>query len=256
MERSRKIAWITAAASLAVLAGSALLMAQRVARFHHDNPRQIFAFQPIDAREFAYAGRPVAITDDKSDPDHLKLNISYGEDRLELPVSIPSKYELPGLKSHEDWLRVMRFSPHSGLTTEEFQTQLDSGKDRLAIVTRTPVQGVDPRTWGTVWKNNWVFDFYELKPQGGFEHERLNYPTKTGTAKPKEGELRENTWEFQAALLLMPRGGTDVGPTHNFYGDALAAASWTLPLAAFSGLVGVLALAFAVAPRRRSATTE
>ncbi len=100
---------------------------------------------------------------------------------------------------------------------------------------------------------NWVFDFYELKPEGGFpSHEQLRYPTKSGTSKPVEGELHENTWEFQAALLLMPKGGVDVGPTHNFYGDALAAASWTLPLSAFSGLVAVLSFTFAVAANRRA----
>jgi hypothetical protein len=253
MEKGRKIAWATTAASLVVLVGSAWLMAERMAAFHRENPRQTFAFQPLDTRDFFFGNpkKPITIADDKSDPEHPKVIITYGQDRLELPVSIPSKYELPGLKSHEDWFRVLRFSPHTGLSPEQFQSQLDAGGDRLAIATRTPVQGVDPNTWGAVWKNNWVFDFYEFNPAGGFEHERLNYPTATGTAKPKEGELHENTWEFQAALLLMPQGGTDIGPTHNFYGDALKAASWTLPLAAFSGLVCVVSLAFAAAPRRR-----
>jgi hypothetical protein len=98
---------------------------------------------------------------------------------------------------------------------------------------------------------NWAFDFYELMPQGGFYHEHLRYPTKTGAKKPVEGELHENTWEFQAALLLIPKGGANIGPTRNFYGDALAAANWTLPAAAFSGLTAMLAVAFALAPRRK-----
>jgi hypothetical protein len=251
MERGRTIAWTTATASLAVLAVSVTLMVRRVERFHREHPRQVFAFQPLDEREFKFAGKPVTITDDKSDAEHPKVLVTYGEDKLEIPVSVPPKYELPGLKSHEDWMRVVRFGAASGLTPEQFQASLLEGKDRLAIVTRTPAPGVDPRTWGVAWRTNWVFDFYELMPEGGFFHERLRYPTKSGASKPVEGELHENTWEFQAALLLIPKEGADIGPTRNFYGDALAAANWTLPAAAFSGLTAILGLAFALAPRRR-----
>jgi hypothetical protein len=251
MERGRKIAWTTAAASVAVLAVSVTLMVQRVRRFHQEHPRQVFAFRPLDDREFKFAGKTVVITDDKSDAEHLKVIVAYGEDRLDVPVSVPPRYDLPGLKSHEEWMRVVRFGAASGLSPEQFQESLDAGKDRLAIVTRTPAPGVDPRTWGTAWRSNWVFDFYELVPQGGFFHERLRYPTKSGAAKPVEGELHENTWEFQAALLLIPKEGADIGPTRNFYGDALAAANWTLPASAFSGLVAALSVAFALAPRRK-----
>src|SRR2546421_3289622 len=109
METGRKMAWTTAAASLVVLAASAVLMVQRVERFHREHPRQVFAFRPLDEREFTFAGKPVTITDDKSDPEHPIVIVTYAQDRLEIPVSIPPKYELPGLKSHEDWMRVVRF---------------------------------------------------------------------------------------------------------------------------------------------------
>jgi hypothetical protein len=251
MERSRAIAWTIALSGLAVLAASTVVMVQRVRRFHEENPRLIFAFQPVDARRFSFAGRDITLKDDKSDPERPKLIVHYGELELPLDVTIPSRYDLPGLKSHENWLRVLRFAPRSGMTEEEFQAQIDAGKDRLAIVTRTPPAGVDPATWGSVWKKNWVFDFYEFKPDGSIEHQTLRYPTARGLKKPKEGELHENTWEHQAALQLMPNAG-QTGPTRNFYGDALAAAGITLPLAAFSGLMAAFGLAFALAPRKRT----
>src|SRR6185436_12890411 len=102
MEKGRTIAWTTAAASLAVLAVSVVLMVQRVERFHREHPRQVFAFRPLDEREFKFGGKPVAIADDKSDAEHPRVVVSYGEDKLDIPVGVPPMYELPGLKSHED----------------------------------------------------------------------------------------------------------------------------------------------------------
>lgn len=254
MERSRLIAAAFAVGGLIGLGFSTGLMVKRVRAFHEANPRTVYAFQPVDSRTFTFAGRDVSLVDDKANPDGPKLLVTYGGDSLLLDVAIPGRYELPGLKSHEDWMKVLRFLPRTGLDEAQFAAALNSGKDRLAIVTRTPPKGVDPASWGSVWKTAWVFDFYELMPQGGFFHKTLNYPTKThgrSMEKPKEGELQENTWEFQAALQLMPQAG-QVGPTHNFYGDALAAAGIALPGAAFSGLAAALGVAFVFAPRRRT----
>jgi len=250
-DRSKKIASIVAVASLAMLGTCTYVMIKRVQRFHTENPRTVFAFQPVDQRAFSFAGKQVSLTDDKSNPSDPKLLVNFGGEQLTLDVAIPGRYELPDLKSHQDWLKVVRFMPKSGFTEEQFHEQLNLGKDRLAIVTRTPPEGVDPSTWGSVWKTAWIFDFYELKPAGGFEHKTLRYPTTRGIATPKEGELQENTWEFQAALQLMPNAGK-TGPTHNFYGDALAAAGISLPMAAFSGLAAAVGIAFAFAPRKRT----
>jgi len=251
MERGRMIAWTVCLAGVAGLSVSTYVMVQRVQQFHKDSPRQLFAFQALDEREFRFGGKPVTLTDDKSDPNQPKLLVDYGGEKLTLDVSIPGQYDLPGLKSHENWMRVMRFAPFSNMTEEQFLARVEQGGDRLAIVTRTPPKGVDPSTWGTVWKKAWVFDFYEFKPEGGFTHETLGYPTATGLKKPREGELQENTWQHQAALQLMPNAG-QTGPTRNFYGDGLKAAGIALPAAAFSGLAAALGLAFAFAPRRRN----
>jgi hypothetical protein len=254
MLKGRPIAWSIALGGLAVLCVCTALMIQRVRDFHRDNPRLIYAFQAVDSRSFSFAGRPITLTDDKSDPAKPRLIVQYGDQQLPLDVTIPGRYDLPALKSHEDWMRVLRFAPRTGLTEEQFQAQVDAGNDRLAIVTRTPPAGADPETWAKVWKKNWVFDFYEFKPDGSIQHQTLRYPTARGLKKPKDGELHENTWEHQAALQIMPNAG-QTGPTRNFYGDALAAAGITLPLAAFAGLASFLGFAFAIAPRKRTATT-
>jgi len=260
----RRLAAILAAVGILGLAVSGTLMARRVGAFHAASPRVVYAFQPVDERAFTYAGRPVTIEDEPAPPPSADgvasgspspyLIVRYGDETLRLRVLIPRRHELPGLKTHEDWMRLLRFAPITGMDMAEFERRLGAGElaDRLVIATRAGPAGVDPATWGSVWKRDWVFDFYEFRPDGGFErHERLKYPTTRGVRAPKPGELHENTWQFQAALQLMPQAGS-IGPTHNFFGNALAEAGWTLPVAAFSGLLGTVGLAFACAPRRRS----
>lgn len=257
MERSRRIAIVLALLGAAGALACGAGIARRVAKFHEENPREIFAFKPVEKREFTFAGRPVTLNDDRSIPEQPYLVVTYGDTVERLRATVPGDPRLPDLLPHKDWLRVLVFAPASRRTTEEFLEEFDRVPDnyRLAIVTRTPRAGVDPQTWGAAWKRDWVFDFYEFNREGGFTRERLNYPKRGGIRKPEPGELRENTWQFQAALQLMPQAG-GVGPTHNFFGDALSAAGWYLPGAAFAGALCTFAIAFAFAPRRRTAASD
>jgi hypothetical protein len=249
MRSRRSIALVLAALTGGVSLACGVGMARRVAAYHEAHPRHLFAFLRVHNREFTYAGRPVRLADDRSDPANPYLVVTYGDATERLRVTIPGDYRLPDLLPHEDWMRVLLFTPLSGMTVEEFERRVQDGtaRARLVIVTRTPRAGTDPRTWGSVMKKDWSFDFYELTESGVIVHEHLKYPTTRGVAPPKPGELQENTWQFQAALQLMPQAG-GVGPTHNFFGDALSAAGWLLPLGAFSGLACTLSLAFAFAP--------
>ncbi|MDX2131687.1 MAG: hypothetical protein SFY69_06525 [Planctomycetota bacterium] len=253
MERSRLIALVLAATSGVAAVACAVGVARAVADFHKRNPREVFAFKKIEKREFTFSGRPVSLTDDRSNPDQAYLVVTYGDTQERLRVTVPGDWRLPDLLPHKDWLRVLVFAPASGLSTEAFLDEFDRVPDnyRLVIVTRTPRAGVDPETWGAAWKRDWVFDFYEFDRGGGFVRERLNYPKRGGIREPRPGELRENTWQFQAALQLMPQAG-GVGPTRNFFGDALSAAGWLLPGAAFAGAIFTFSTAFVFAPRRRA----
>ncbi|GJQ29943.1 MAG: hypothetical protein HBSAPP03_18270 [Phycisphaerae bacterium] len=258
MDRSRLLA-----AGLALLSGAACVyfglgIARTIGEFHKNHPREIYAFKTIGEPAFTFGGIPVTLTNDLAIPDQPYLVVKYGEDDLRLRVTVPGDYRLPKLIPHNDWMRVLAFAPAVNKTEREFLDDLTRNNDyRLVIVTRTPRPGVDPKTFGAAWQRDWSFDFHEFVRGhegrgGGFTHERLEYPTTSGNKPPKPGELRENTWQFQAALQLMPKAG-GVGPTHNFYGDALAAAGWRLPAAAFSGAIGTFAIAFAFAPRRVTA---
>ncbi|MFZ2874449.1 MAG: hypothetical protein WAZ94_08195 [Phycisphaerales bacterium] len=245
------------ALALALLAALAAFwcvrdMSARIRAFLQENPPNIYAFLPILTREFTFEGRVVSLTDESVPDKPASLLVRYGDAEVHVPVTIPPRHKLPGLVTHEDWLRVMLFAPRSGITMEAFEEGVRSGsiQTRLAVVSRTPPEGFDPEGWGAVRKKDWTFDFWELRPDGVVDHKTLKYPTARGLKEPRPGELHENTWEFQAALLLMPNAGKK-GPTHNFYGDALSAAGWRLPAAAFFGLVATVGVAFAAAPSGR-----
>lgn len=257
-------AWLVAGAALILMALSAYAMATRVARYHRERPREVYAFQALNIREFTYAGKPVTLTDEHDATGDTYLNVAYGPDTLRLRATIPGDARLPGLVPHNDWLRVLRFAAATGTGIDELKRRMDAGQtaDRLVLVTRTPEPGAEPHSWGEVNRRAWKFDFYELKPAGGFEHQRLAFPVKKhplanlGKAKPAEGAepvdsnanvLKENTWQFQAALMVMPPAR---GPSELFTDDGLHALGWTMAGFTISTLVCIAAVLVAVAPRR------
>jgi hypothetical protein len=252
--RTRPIALIVAAAAFLTLLVSGWALAARVHAYHELTPPPNYVFQAVSKRAFNYAGKPVTVTDENA-PDGLYVNIAYGDQHLRLKVTVPPRQpDLPGLEPHADWMRILRFAPLSGLTAEDLVRRMNAGeiRDRLVVVTRTPREGVDPRTWGEIWRHDWVFDFYEFQPGGGgavggFSHETLGFPTTRRGKPEKEEELREGTWQFQAALAVMPSGKT---PSYKFTKDALKSKGWTLAAAEGSLLVMVAALVIAFAPRR------
>jgi hypothetical protein len=234
------------------------LMLGRILAFHREHPRKNFAFQRVESREFSFAGRPVTLADDLQAGSVPELVVSYGDVNKRIAMTVPPppdspRWKLPDLLPHEDWLRVLRMVETGPIPPREALAKLDRGEipDRLILVVRVPPPGVDPNTWGNVWRKQWSFDFYELDPAGTIvRHDRLRYPAKSGFRQPREGDLRENTWQYQAALQTMPPE-SKIGPSRNFFGNALAAAGWTLPASAFAALGATLLLVFAAAPARR-----
>lgn len=255
MTSTRRNALLVAAGAFCLAAFSSMQLAGRIVAFHRQNPRAYFAFEPLHTREFRFAGRDVTITDSK-EGDTEYVTVRYGETPLKLRATIPGKYDLPGLAKHADWLKVLRFADSTGMHFETLQRELEEGRaeDRLVIVTKSPMPGSDPATWGEVWRNDWDFDFHELKPEGGFSHQRLAYPMSErrrkslGLKEPRPNELAANTWQYQAALYLMPKG-----PSIEVRNSALMATGWWLPIAGFAGAVVMGALVIAVAPIKRGA---
>lgn len=251
---TRATAILLAALLAAAAIGSGISAARRVGSYHRENPREQFAFKRVGVREFNYAGRPVSLLDEAS-PSGKKLIVSYGEAKLSLPVVLPLDPRLPGLAPHDDWMGVLRFASATNMDLPELQAKMNAGevRDRLVIVTRTPEPGADPTTWGEINKHRWTFDFYEFLPEGGFAHQKMAFPNKRARAKAeREGrelaipQLREKTWEFEAALMVMPK--TD-GPNPEFRNDGLAAMGWTLPASGFA-TIGMIAMLVVAASRR------
>jgi hypothetical protein len=232
---------------------SLVSLGSRIRAFNARPGRHAYAFIPLDVRAFTFAGKPVTLTDDDG-PGGTVVSAKYGDATLRLPASVaPLPATLPGLARHADWLRVLRFADRGTDSSQEFQQRLNQGKDRLVIVVRRPRTTADPRT-GEVPAGDWVFDFHELKPEGGFATHTLRMPKSKGDKTPKADELQPNTWEIDAARTLMPQNPPDSlnfgRPTASFKDDALKSAGWTLPAAVLSVLGLVACLAVLLAPRR------
>ncbi len=233
----RRFAWPLGLASMALFFAAVALMAGRLRDFNQHTHRQLWAFQEVDQTEFTFAGKPVKLSN-ADDHDGWKLVVDYGSDQLRLKVTIPGDRRLPGLMPHIDWMRVVRFAEQTKLDQATLAKDLNDGsrKDRLAIVCRVPRPGADPETWGRVWRKDTVFDFYEFKPEGGFEHQRLEYPHTKQDQPATENELKEDTWQLQAALRVIPAG---MGPKAKFREESMHALGWTWP-AAFLGVAGMV----------------
>lgn len=236
---------IAAAVSALVLAGSLVALTSRLVTFYREHPPTRFIFQDLDTRSFSYAGRDVSLTDEMSEAGDRFLVVRYGDDALRLRVAIPHRQHEAlkdhGLAAHRDWMRALRFVEATAKDPERVIHELKLGNlpDRLVIVTRTPRAGVDPATWGEVFRKDWTFDFYEFKPEGGFDTQRLHYPTNRRGEPAKPGELREGTWQWDAALLTMPKAGL---PAQNFVNTGFRAMGWTFPAACLSSVALAVSL--------------
>lgn len=260
MSRVRVIAAAVSLVALLCAIASGYLMARRLADFVERHGRVVYAFRPVADPGFEYAGRPVVFEDlpaTEAEPFGALL-LRYGEGEARLRVTVAPRahaQSLPGLVRHEDWMRVLRFAPLSGRTDSEFAEGLASGEiaDRIAVVARTPPPGADPETWGRIWRKDWTFDIYELLPDGAIRHERYAYPQGRPYSPDAPTEhnglptLRPDTWQFDAALHVMPEGS---GPRIMAADSAIRAAGWTLPAASIAIFAFVAALLVAVAPER------
>jgi hypothetical protein len=237
MNSRRSIAWILGLASLALFFTSVALMAGRLRDFNKTIHRTLWAFQEVDETRFRFAGKDVELTN-ADDPDGWKLVVNYGGEELRLRVTIPGDRRLPGLTPHRDWMRVLRFAEQTNIGQDVLARKLEAGdtRDRLVIVCRVPRPGADPQTWGKVWRKDTAFDFYEFRPEGGFEHTRLEYPHSKQDQPYAENELKEDTWQMQAALRTVPAG---MGPKAKFRQQSMHALGWTWP-AAFLGVAGLV----------------
>jgi hypothetical protein len=275
--KPRPVPLIVAAVSLAMLLVSGYLLASRVRAYNQRSVNHLYAYIEVVNPSFEFMGREIRVTDEHDEAVGHLIRVRYGQDEITIPVSIEARRNIPGgvFNQNADWMRMLFCADRAGFTREEFEARMarDEIETRLVIVTRTPF-GVDPRKDGVfgleqernestadVRRDQWRFDFYELLPGGGFEVQTsLRFPEsgssllrRQNNAKLKgepipqrdPGELQERTWQYGAALKVMPRA-----PAITFENQALRAAGWTLPVSSASVLGLMFGIFFAFAPAR------
>lgn len=263
--RGRSVWLAVSVLSLLLVILLAFHMAQRLDRYNREQGRELYIFQPISAREFLWDRQPVRFVDERDADGADVVVLYYGEQSLRLRSGLRSlPAEVPGLQRHESWMKVMRFVPRRGQTMEEVERAIDAGTadERLAIVVRLQRPGVDQDSFGQVMRSDWRFKFVELLPGGGFEERVLVFPEseraynrrvqaarRAGEPAPERraDELKFGTWEFDAALHVMPKSGP---PAPQFGRGAMDALGWTLFAATVLFFVWVVSLAMAFAPER------
>lgn len=275
MRNSRSIAWATAVLALLVLIGSSWLLGLRIQHFNTLVDRPLYFFLDVGTTEFEFSGRPVEISQDVNDAGEGDLLVSYGESELTIPVGVPKDLPLPLLERQGDWFDVVFFADSERRDFDEFRSMVRSGEIpyRCVLVARYPNTQTDAKLfdvdveegdwgYGETMRKGWSFQFHELLPTGGFASKTLRFP-ESGKSYERRiakalradepiperspDELQEYTWEFQAALKVMPRP-----PAITHERQALRAAGWTLPVASVSVIVLIFSVAFAIAPTRAS----
>lgn len=281
MKNARAIAWIGVAISLAATLGGGWSLANRIAEFNKNNPHQAPYFLPINTTEFDYLGRHVSIADDIDDQGHGQVRVEYADDIAAIPVGVPNTYELPGLARHTDWLGVYLVGEPQGRDYEQYKAAVDAREitPRLVFVSRHLNPGVensafnfdidrDSREYGETMRKRWTFGFLELLPEGGFHQWTRKYPESQrafegrtqaailkGEPPPTRSpdELAEDTWEWYAAMQVIPAGKA---PNTSFRNSALSNSGWSFPIAAVGVLGMIVCLAWALIPSKISRWTE
>lgn len=266
MRRPRPLLIALALLSLVILFGSLAVMAGRIVEYNKTQGRVTYIHSEVEEDEFTYAGLPVTLEDlpPEGANELGSIRLTYGDEPLELAVTIPPNEfarHMPGLERHADWMRLVRFAR---LTDHDYTSLMEAinrgeEQDRLILVTKSMPPGVNPETWGKVWRKAWVFDFYEFLPEGGFRHERFAYPRSRSAAQQEERreaeaegrggipELDTRSWQFQMAHLLMPEGTSP----RIIAGDSpLVAVGWTFPACIVAVLASTAFLLLAFAPAR------
>lgn len=273
MNRSRQIAWLVVVVSVATTLFGGWTLANRIHQFNQEHPRNEPFFLPVTIEQFAYKDRPVTISDIIDQDGHGEIRVEYGDALATIPVGIPNPLDLPGLAQHTEWLGVFFVGEPQGRKFNEFKAAVDAGdiEPRLIIVSRHLNPGIDnsrfgleidenSRERGETMRKRWTFGFIEFLPDGTFRQWRLKYPESirsfegraqaallSGNPPPVRDpdELQENSWEWYAALQVIPSGKA---PTRSFSDGAIAQSGWAFPVTAIGMLGLILGLGWALLP--------
>ena len=275
-KKGRTIWWALFAISFVAVIVSGIELTKRIGQYYQEVDHPLFAYIQVASTDFTFANRDVKLEEALDDDGNQVINVTYGDEHLQLDVVYPPKHVLPTLFDRQrEWFGMFFFADRSGMTLSEFEQRIasDEIRPRLAIVTRTPF-GMEPLkeprydsigreqniTTGEMERDRYRFDFYEFERDGTFDHEIKRFPESAksfmrrrvnadlkGEPEPQraDDEIHEYTWEYGAALKV-----TNRPPGITLEKQALLNAGWTLPVAAAGFLIGVVAFFFAIAPAR------
>ena len=267
MPVSRSFMWGVVLVSGVLFAGSTAELARRAAEFNRSAHLVRYHAETKQDREFSLGVYPtVKLSDAVDDKGRATLKLEFGGHTRLIPVKAPAAKDLPTLAAYEEWVAVLAMN-EVGLDAQHRSAAVP-GTDRLLVVVRRTPEGFDPETWGSVRRTEWVFDLYDLKPDGSITITTRRWPRpdlreqdfqKQAAASTDPGmralaaipPLEERTPEYFAAMYVIPKLNV---PAHKFNDTALnfRVLSWTLPVSMLSGLVLIPALFFAiVTPRRK-----
>ncbi|MGD9688598.1 MAG: hypothetical protein AB7K52_03455 [Phycisphaerales bacterium] len=235
-------------ASAALVAISTAFMARRVAAYYEANPPPRHIFHQIKDRRFRIWDRQIELTDARTPEGAPALRVSIDAEPYLLPCHAPKVQNLPDLGGYDDWVAVATFAP-----LEQGEVQRDPmgpGHElRLVVVSRNAAPGHDDDMGGLVGRKFWTFDFVELRPDQTFTRRVLQFPAYKYTSGKKylpalEADpqadvepIAERSWEFQAALLAIPKLHVS---NYRYRTTGVSAMGWTLPGAGF-GVMGIIA---------------
>jgi hypothetical protein len=248
---------LTMAVSAVVFAVAVVMLGIKIADFNKNELPARAYFSAVTADRFSYGEHPVSFTEEIDEAGSKVVVVNFGDQTLRLRETIKNDLGfVPDLRRYEDWLHVYRFVMVKGMSGKDAIDGIldDSLDDRLAIVVRTPPPGTNHRTWGEVWSGGWMFDLYELKESGEIVHERLGYPSKRkGNEPPKDGELVEGTWQFDAAMTSIPPVSR---PKPQFNSDASLLFGLDFIIAGIAGVAFAFAAGFYFSPSKRTEESD
>lgn len=267
MDQARRIALIVTLVSAAAFLGALYPMVTRIQEFNLHAGLHNFHAEILNTRQYQLGSFPeFKLTDVPAEPgtpraefeSHLRLEYG-GEEKLIL-VKKPPVFNMETLALYDEWVKVLAINEVG--RDADGNTQPVPGTERLLIVTRRTPDGFDPESWGSVRRDDWVFDFYQLKPDGTVDTTQRRWPRGRRAEARLEGEtdnplrgiepLAPRTLEYFAAMHVIPKLNV---PRHKFNDTALSpkVLGWTLPVSMLSVLGMAGGLVFTIAPRRSAA---
>lgn len=265
MPRTRIIGLTITALAGVVFVVAVAAMGYRAAAYNEAADYGRYRIEPNTARSFEVHGRPVSLTDAADAAGNPALRIRYGDAELLAPIKDPPAPDIPDLGGYAEWAAMLAIRPALRTGEPALDVHGNQPAPRFVLVTRTTPPGFDPQSWGSVRRADWRFTFYELKPDGTIDARTFRWPRSERSEKGLERRashhdpmaedlaaippLQERTWEYQAALHVIPKLQM---PAQRFKRTALAAAGWTFPVAGFAMLFILLGLALTFMPERKA----